>query len=81
MSSLQLELSGAKHSSQAKIPGRLPGARNLLEGLKKAPKSPEPHSRFGKKKKKNPTYLHTDSIKFGEWKRARSIFEPITAIC
>lgn len=36
MSSLQLELSGAKRSSQVKVPGRLPGARNLLEGLKKA---------------------------------------------
>lgn len=77
MSSLQLELSRAKHGSQAKIPGRLPGARNLLEGLKKAPKSTEPHSRFGKK----PTSLHTESIKFGDWKRARSVFEPIAAIC
>lgn len=35
MSSFQLELSGAKHSSQVKVPGRRPGARNLLEGLKK----------------------------------------------
>lgn len=77
MSSLQLELNGAEHSSQAKVPGRLPGARNLLERLK-VPKSPEPHSHFGK----HPlTCTQTLSIKVGEWKMAKCIFKSITAIC